>query len=116
MPKKFMKSFRFAQAGLKHALQTQRNVWIHLAIGVLVMAAAVWFSVSPVELAILTLTISFVLVTEMINTAIEEAVNLAKPEAHPLAALAKNLAAAAVLAAAVGSIIVGLFIFIPRMV
>jgi diacylglycerol kinase len=116
MPKKFMRSFKFAQAGMKHALQTQRNIWIHLVIGILVMAAAVWYKVSQVELAVLTLTISFVLVTEMINTAIEEAVNLAKPEAHPLAALAKNLAAAAVLTAAVGSIIVGLFIFVPRLV
>jgi diacylglycerol kinase len=97
-------------------LRTQRNIWIHLSIGIAVLLAAVWLRVSLVEMAILVLTISFVLVAEMINTAIEEVVNLAKPETHPQAALAKNIGAAAVLVAAIGSVIIGILIFAPRMV
>lgn len=116
MPKKFMRSLKYAHAGAKHALRTQRNIWIHLFIGLAVMAAAVWLRVSRVELAILVLTVSFVIVVEMINTAIEEVVNLAKPEVHPLAALAKNVAAGAVLAAAIGAVMVGLLIFVPRII
>lgn len=116
MPKKFMRSLKHARAGAKHALQTQRNIWIHLFIGLAVTVAAVWLRVSVVELAVLVLTISFVIVVEMINTAIEEVVNLAKPEVHPLAALAKNIAAGAVLAAAIGAVAVGLLIFIPRVI
>ena len=116
MPKKFMRSFRFAHAGARHTLRTQRNIWIHLSIGIAALLAAVWLQVSLVETAILVLTISFVLVAEMINTAIEEVVNLAKPETHPQAALAKNIGAAAVLVAAIGSVIIGILIFAPRMV
>lgn len=114
MPKKFMHSFKFAHAGAKHALQTQRNIWIHLAVGMAALLAAIWLRVSLTELAVIVLTISFVVVTELINTAIEEAVNLIKPETHPLAALAKNVAAGAVLAAAVGSVVIGILIFFPR--
>ena len=114
MPKKFMRSFKFAHAGAKHALRTQRNIWIHLSAGAAVLLAAAWLRVSLIEIEIIVLAISFVIVTEMINTSIEETVNLIKPETHPLAALAKNVAAGAVLLAAIGSCAVGLMIFIPR--
>ena len=114
MPKKFIKSLNYAKIGAQHALLTQRNIWIHLSIGVLVIAAAVWLKISLAQTAILVLTITFVVVLEMLNTALEEIVNLLKPEKHPLAALAKNIAAAAVLTAAVGAAIVGLLIFIPK--
>lgn len=114
MPKKFMRSFKYAHAGARHVLQTQRNIWIHLAVGVLVLAGAIWLKVSSTELAIIVLTVSFVIVTEMINTSLEEAVNLIKPENHPLAALAKNVAAGAVLVAAFGSVIIGFLILAPR--
>lgn len=116
MPRKFIRSFKHARAGAEHALRTQRNIWIHLFIGLLAILAAVWLRVTLTEVAILTLTIIFVVVTEMINTAIEEVVNLAKPETHPQAALAKNVAAGAVLLAAIGSVIIGFLILIPRLV
>ncbi|MDD5593820.1 MAG: diacylglycerol kinase family protein [Candidatus Margulisbacteria bacterium] len=115
MPKKFIQSFRYARLGAAHSLQTERNILIHFVIGLLVLALAVYLKVSPVELAVIVLTITLVIVAEMINTAIEEAVDLVKPERHPLAALAKNIAAGAVLTAAIGSIAVGLLIFIPRL-
>jgi diacylglycerol kinase len=115
MPKKFMKSFKFAQAGAQHVLSTQRNIWIHLAIGAAVLLAALWLRVNAAELAVLVLTVVVVIVAEMFNTALEEAVNLIKPEPHPLAGMVKNIAAGAVLLAAAGAVLVGLLIFIPRL-
>lgn len=116
MPKKFIRSFNFAHAGTKHVLQTQRNIWIHLGVGFLVLLAAFILGVSRAEMAVLVLTIAFVLVVEMLNTALEELVNLVKPEAHPLAGLVKNIAAGAVLVSAGGAILIGLIIFIPRLI
>jgi len=114
MPKKFIRSFRYALAGAEHALRTQRNIWVHLGIGLLVIGLAIGLRVDRIEMAVLVLTIAFVIAAEMFNTAIEEVVNLAKPEHHPLAGLAKNVAAGAVLVAALGATAVGILIFIPR--
>ena len=115
MPKKFIRSFSHARAGMQHILNTQRNIWIHFVIGLLVLTAAFFLKGSLAEMAILVLTVVFVIVTEMINTAVEETVNLLKPEIHPLAGLVKNIAAGAVLAAAAGAVIIGLLIFVPKL-
>ena len=114
MPKKFIRSFSYARQGTAYVLRTQRNIWIHIFIGLLVLAAALWMEVARSEMMILILTISLVIVTEMLNTAIEEVVNLAKPEHHPLAALAKNVAAGAVLVASLGAVLIGVLIFAQR--
>lgn len=114
MPKKLIKSFKYAGEGVQHILRTQRNIRVHLALGLAALGAAVWLKVNVAEMAVLSLTVAFVIAAEMFNTAVEEIVNIIKPEAHPLAALIKNVAAAAVLAAAIGSIAVGALIFIPR--
>jgi len=116
MPKKFIKSFKHAKAGAEHAMKTQRNLWIHFFIGLAVLGLALLVKVSRIELAILVLAITGVIVTEMVNTAIEEFVNLLSPQHRTEAALAKNVAAAAVLLAAAGAIIVGIIIFIPRLI
>jgi diacylglycerol kinase (ATP) len=116
MPRKFIKSFRFARAGAAHAIRTQRNLWIHFFIGLAVLAFSVWLGVSRLEFAILLLTIFGVIVTEMVNTSIEELVNILSPEHRAEAGLAKNVAAAAVLLAAVGAVAVGCIIFIPRLI
>ena len=116
MPKKLIRSFKHAGLGAGHTLRTQRNIWIHL----FVAAAAIFFGsilkISLIEISILTLTAAFVIVTEVLNTAIEEIVNLVKPEEHPSAALIKNIAAGAVLVSAIGSVIIGSIIFIPRLI
>ncbi len=116
MPKKFIKSFKYAKAGAEHAIKTQRNLWIHFLIGVIVLGLAVWFKVSLIALAVLVLAIFGVIVAEMINTSIEELVNLLSPEKREKAALAKNIAAAAVLLAAFGALLVGIIIFIMKVV
>ena len=114
MPKKFIESFKYAQAATQHALKTQRNLWIHFFTALCVLAFAVWLQVGLPELAVLTVAIFGVIVAEMFNTAVEELVNILSPEHRIQAALAKNVAAAAVLLASVGAIVVGGLIFIPR--
>jgi diacylglycerol kinase len=115
VPKKFIRSFSYAKAGAEHALRTQRNIWIHLLAATLVVAVAVWLRVSLVELALLVVAITLVIVTEMVNTAIEVVVDHLSPDFREEAGVIKNVAAGAVLLAAVGAVIVGGLIFIPRL-
>ncbi|MBN2057269.1 MAG: diacylglycerol kinase family protein [Candidatus Saganbacteria bacterium] len=114
MPKRFIKSFNYARAGARHALRTQRNLWIHFFVALVVLAFAVRLRVSLTELALLIVTSFGVIVTEMVNTALEEIVNILSPEKRPAAELAKNVSAAAVLLAALGSVCVGALIFLPK--
>lgn len=99
-----------------HAIRTQRNMRIHCLATIVVLALGYILQFSPVELAILTLTVSLVLVAELINTAIETTVDLITPEYHPLAKTAKNVAAGAVLVMALGAVMVGVFLFFNRLV
>jgi diacylglycerol kinase (ATP) len=104
-------SFNFAFEGIIHVLRTHRNMRIHFAIaaGVLVLALAV--GVSKLELMALMLAIAFVLIAEMINSAIEGAVDVATTSFDPLAKLAKDMAAGAVLIATVNAVAVGYLVF-----
>ena len=104
-------SFNHAAEGIVHALRTQRNLWIHFAIAALVLVAAVGFGVTKIELISLLIAITFVLVAELVNTAIEAAVDVASTEFDPLAKLAKDIAAGAVLIAALNAVAVGYLVF-----
>ena len=106
-------SFRCAFAGLWYVIRTQRNVRIQLCIGAGVTALGLWLGLSSVKWTLLALTIGFVLVSEMINTAVEVLTDLTCPEYHPLAKAAKDASAGAVLLAALTSIAVGLFVLGP---
>jgi len=114
MPKKFIKSFKYARVGAEHAWRTQRNLWAHFIIGLMVLVAAIYLGVSLIEMSLLVLVIFSVIAVEMINTAVEEMVNILSPGYRKEAALAKNVAAAAVLVMSVGSVMIGCFIFIPK--
>ena len=104
-------SFNYATEGLVHALRTQRNLWIHFTIAALVLVAAVGFGVAKLELISLLISITFVLVAELVNTAIEAAVDIASTSFDPMAKLAKDIAAGAVLIAALNAIAVGYLVF-----
>ena len=104
-------SFNFAIEGLIHVLRTHRNMRIHFAIAIGVMVGAVWAGVNRFELIALLLSIAFVLVTEMINSAIEQAIDVSTTSFDPLAKLAKDIAAGAVLIAAVTAIAIGYLVF-----
>jgi diacylglycerol kinase (ATP) len=104
-------SFNFAAEGVIHALRTQRNLWIHFAVAVGVLIAALAFGVTRIELMVLLLAITFVLVAELVNTAIEAAVDVASTSFDPMAKLAKDIAAGAVLIAALNAVAVGYLVF-----
>lgn len=106
-------SFRFAFAGLGHLFRTQRNARIHLAVGAAACAVGAWVGISRVEWAVMIFTIALVLILEGLNTAVEAAIDLASPGFHPLAKVAKDLAAGMVLIAAIASVGVGLLILGP---
>ena len=108
-------SFRYAFAGFKHVLRTQRNPRIHLGVAAVVTLAGLVLRLPPLEWAVVVLTIGFVIVTETINTVVEVAVDLVVEEYHVLAKLAKDISAAAVLIAALTSVLVGMLIFIPHL-
>ena len=103
-------SFRFALVGLAYLFRTQRNARIHLILGAAACALAGWLGISLIAWAILIMTIAGVLILEGLNTAIEAVVDLASPEIHPLAKIAKDISAGMVLIAAIGSVAVGILI------
>ena len=104
-------SFNYAFEGIIHVLRTQRNLRIHFAIAVVVLVAALYFDVTKIELIALLISISFVLVAEMINSAIEGAIDISTTSFDPNAKLAKDVAAGAVLIAAVNAVAVGYLVF-----
>lgn len=111
--KKFFKSFTYAFAGIRSAC-SERNFRFHLFAMVTVVFAGFLTKISAIEWTILFLTIAAVLSLEMMNSALERVVDLVTDEFHPLAKVAKDLAAGAVLTAAIFSVIIGLIIFLPK--
>jgi diacylglycerol kinase (ATP) len=110
-PPSIIESFNFAIEGLIHVLRTQRNMRIHFAVAVVVIVLAVVVGVSRIELIALLISIAFVLIAEMINTAIEGAIDAATTSFDPMAKLAKDIAAGAVLIAALNAVAVGYLVF-----
>lgn len=108
-----LESFRFAFTGLWYALRTQRNTRVHLAIAAVVVVLGLCLDLSYVQWAVLTLTIGFVLVSEMLNTMVEILVDLISPDYHPLAKVIKDVTAGAVLLTAIISVAVGLLVLGP---
>jgi diacylglycerol kinase (ATP) len=106
-----LESFNNAIEGVVHVLRTQRNMRIHFAIAVAVLAVAAAVGVSKLELVALLLAIAFVLVAEMINTAVESAIDVSTTAFDPMAKLAKDIAAGAVLIASVNAVAIGYLVF-----
>ncbi len=106
-----LESFNFAFEGIIHVLRTQRNMRIHFLAAVVVLVAALAVGVSKLELIALLLAIAFVFITEMINSALEHAIDVATTSFDPLAKLAKDIAAGAVLIATVNAIAIGYLVF-----
>jgi diacylglycerol kinase (ATP) len=106
-----IESFNYAFEGVIHVLRTQRNMRVHVAIATGVLIAALALGVSKLELIALLLSIAFVLIAEMINSAIEGAIDVSTTAFDPMAKLAKDIAAGAVLIASVNAIAVGYLVF-----
>lgn len=108
-----IESFRYAFQGWHYVLRTQRNAWIHSFIATAVFLVGWWLRIPARDWALIVLTAAFVFTAEFINTAIEAVVDLASPEHHELAKVAKDVAAGAVLVSALAAIIIGLLILGP---
>jgi len=104
-------SFNFAFEGIIHVLRTQRNMRIHFAIAFLVLVFALVIDVTKFELIALLLSITFVLIAEMLNSGIEAAIDIATTSFDPMAKLAKDIAAGAVLIATANALVVGYLVF-----
>jgi diacylglycerol kinase len=109
------RSFGYAFQGIAYVWRTQRNARVHVGVACLVIVAAIYFRVTAVEWAILALTMGVVFSAEMINTVAELAVDLLTQRQHPLAKVAKDAGAGAVLIAALAAVAVGLAIFGPHL-
>ena len=108
-------SIRFALEGIRRFFSEEHNAWIHLAATITVFFSAWWFRTSAPEKIALVVVVGLVWIAEIFNTAIERLADLVEPGFHPTIKLIKDLAAAAVLLAAIIAVITGAFIFIPKL-
>lgn len=109
-------SFKYAFEGLFHTIKTQPNLRIHLSIAFLVTVMGILLKLNYIEWLIILFTFLWVIVSEMINTAIESVVDLITTTKHVEAKIAKDVSAGMVLVGAMGSIIIGIVIFLPKII
>ncbi|RHW41023.1 diacylglycerol kinase family protein [Neobacillus notoginsengisoli] len=112
---RLIKSFGYAIAGIAVAVKTERNLKIHLVFATIAIGFSFFFSISKTEWLFILFLIGGMISLELLNTAIERAVNLVTEEVHPLAKQAKDIAAGAVFIFACLSVVTGLIIFLPRL-
>lgn len=113
---RLFKSFKYAYEGLKYAFKYEQNILVHFLATILVIIAGIFFKISITEWLILTLIVGLVIATELMNTSIEATIDLVTKEVHPLAKVAKDTAAAAVLIFGITALIIGLIIFVPKFI
>ncbi|MCR2803177.1 diacylglycerol kinase family protein [Paenibacillus soyae] len=109
----YLRSFTYALSGIRFALKSERNMRFHCGAAVVVIALGLWLSITVTEWCLILLSIALVMSLELVNTAIEQTVNLASPNQHPVAKAAKDVAAGAVTLAAFFASIIGLIVFGP---
>ena len=112
--KKLINSFKYAIEGIISSFKTEQNMKIHIFIMILVIILGIVLKLSALEWIILTIVVALVISAELFNTTIETVVDMITKEKNEKAKLAKDVAAGAVLVLAIGSVIIGLIIFIPK--
>ena len=110
------KSFVYAFDGIKTALKNEPNLRIHIFIAILTLTLGALIKITLLEWVFLAFTIFYVITLELLNTVLEQIVNLVSPEVQPAAKIAKDVSAACVLLAAFLSVIVGIIIFLPKII
>ncbi len=108
-------SFKFAFEGIFSFFKTEHNAWIHCVAAVVVIAGGFIFKVNSTEWCWLIVAIALVMITEMLNTAIEILCNVVSSEIHPKIKKIKDISAGAVLISALAAIAIGMFVFIPKL-
>jgi diacylglycerol kinase (ATP) len=109
-----LRSVRFALQGIRTMLASQHNAWVHAGASVIVIIAGLICRLSTIEWCSLILAMMAVWTAEALNTAFEFLCDVASPEFHPMVARSKDVAAGAVLLSAIGSVAVGLLVFVPH--
>ncbi|MES2592587.1 MAG: diacylglycerol kinase family protein [Bacteroidota bacterium] len=110
-----IKSFGFAIEGIVTFFKTQHNAWIHAVAAVVVVVAGFILNVNNTEWCLLAIAIALVIISEMLNTAIEFLTDIVSPAIHPVAKKVKDVAAGAVLFAAITAAVIGGIVFIPKL-
>ena len=113
--RRLVDSFIYAIEGLTSALQNEKHMKFHILSAILIVILAILTNASKVEILLISVSVAFVIITELMNTAVEALVDLISPERHPLAKLAKDVAAGAVLVAAINAICVGYLLFYDKL-
>jgi len=108
------RSFQFAFEGISTEFKKGRNFRIQIFLGLTALISAFILKFSPIEWAILVITIASVLILELINTSLESMVNIVSPEIRPEAKIAKDVAAASVFIASIASVIIGALLFLSK--
>ena len=114
--KRLINSFGYAIKGIITVYKTEQNIIIHSIVALLVIFLAYYLKVSDIELCLLIFVIALVIAFEIINTALEYVVDMAMPNIHPMAKMAKDASSGAVLVTVIASIMVGLIIFLPKII
>lgn len=114
--KKRAKSFVYAFAGIKELIKKEHNAWIHCFATICVIVCGIFFNISRMEWIAVSICIGMVLMAEAFNSAIERLTDIVSPEYNKKAGKVKDLAAGAVLLAAIGAATVGLIIFVPKVI
>ena len=109
------KSFGYAFQGIFNTIRTERNIKIHCAAAILVTIFGIWLQISKTEWMICFILFGLILALELVNTAVEATVDLFTEERKPLAKKAKDAAAGAVLVAAIFAAVIGILIFVPKL-
>ncbi len=114
--KKFFHSFTYPIKGLRYAYRNEQNLAVDVGVSLLVLIAGVIFKLDKSEWLVIVFTIGAVISLELVNTAIEAVVDMVTEEYHPLAKVAKDTSAAAVFVIAIVAAIVGIIIFLPKII
>ena len=112
--KRLFNSFGYAIKGILTVYKTEQNILIHTCAAILVIGLGIYLKVSSLEWCLLIIVIGLVIAFEIINTAIEYTIDMTMPNIHPMAKMAKDAASGAVFVMSITSIIVGIIIFLPR--
>lgn len=114
--KRFFKSFSYAIKGIISALKTEQNLLIDFIVAIVTILLGIYLKLSTIEFCIVLLAISIVISMELVNTSIEYAIDMAMPEIHPLAKISKDVASGAVLFSAIMSLVIGIIIYLPKII
>lgn len=114
--RKRLRSFKFAGNGIRLLITREHNAWIHCFAAVCVIIAGCWLGLSSAEWIAVVFAIAMVLAAEAVNSSIEALADLVSPDYNEAIKRTKDLAAGAVLILAIGAAIVGLIIFVPKII